>query len=283
MAKKKKSKHVTGRFSKKEDDFITNNHSAMTDGAIGEALNRTTKSVTNRRNKLGLSTKRNKPKLTEKHRDAYVATLDDDDRKKFFEKEIRGSARYRSITHALSSDEQSYYIEKYVDFMMDPTIETMTAMEKDALHQMLLAEVRINRHMAEEKEWKDMCDNWDVANGKPPAPISRAKEIRECQEVILKCQASLNVERKQRLKNQSDQSITFTNLIKEMKNPQTRHRMGLEATMLKVITERYYNSHLDKNIFSGNGKKFDMTKNFRDGDVPEMPTEFLPAVKPEDE
>lgn len=282
MAKKKNST-VSGRFSKAEDDFIVKNHLSMRDIDIAQALNRNTKSITNRRNKLGIGTKRNKPKTTEKHRDAYIATLDDEDRKKFFEKEVRGSARFRAVNFSLTIDEQNYYIEKYTDFMMDPTIETMTAMEKDALHQLLLAEMRINRHMAEEKEWLDMIKDWDIKNGKPPAPISRAKEIRECQEVILKCQASLNVERKQRLKNANDQSITFTNLIKEMKNPQVRHRMGQEATMLKVITEHFYNKKLGKNIFSGKDKSFDMKQNFRDGKCPDLPDDFMKTVKENEE
>lgn len=271
---------VKGTFSSSEEDFIRNNHSTMTDKAIGEALNRDPKSVTNKRTKLGLNTKRNKPKLTAKYRDAYIATMDEPERKKFHEKEVISSARYRAIQGSLTQDECSYYVEKYIDFMLDPTIETMTAMEKDALHQLLLSEIRISRHMKEEKTYNDMIENWDIGeHGKPPAPISRAKEIRECQEVILKCQTSLNVERKQRLKNQTDQSITFTNLIKEMKNPQTRHRLGLEATMLKVVAEQFYNSHIGKNIFSGHGKKFDISKNFRDGNKPDLPDEFLPSVK----
>lgn len=279
MLDNKKDNLMTGRFNKTENEFIRNNHETMTDKAIAEALNRDVKSVTNRRTKLGLGTKRNKPKLTKKHREAYVASLEEKDKRKFHEKEIISSARFRAIQDALSDWEQAYYIEKYVEFMLDPTIETMTAMEKDALHQLLISEMRIARHMAEEKKYNDTIANWDLKNGKPPVPISRAKEIRECQEVLMKCQSSLNVERKQRLKNQTDQSITFTNLIKEMKNPQTRHRMGIEAAMLKVIAEQFYNSRLDKNIRSGQNNKFDLAKNFRDGNTPELPDQFLPPVE----
>ena len=274
-----KSELITGRFSDSEKEFIRNNHETMTDKAIGEALNRDPKSVTNRRSKLKLGTKRNKPKLTKKHRESYVASLDEQDKQKFHEKEIISSARFRSIQPSLSDSEQAYYIEAYIEFMLDPTIETMTAMEKDALHQMLISEMRIVRHMAEEKKYNDMISGWEIKNGKPPVPISRAKEIRECQEVLMKCQASLNVERKQRLKNQTDQSITFTNLIKEMKNPQIRHRMAIEATMLKVVAERFYNSHLGTNIRSGKDEDFDLSKNFRDGNTPSLPKDFLPPVQ----
>jgi hypothetical protein len=267
-----------GRFTDAEDKFIRDNHEKMTDKEISEALGRNQKSVTNRRTKIGLQTKRNKPKLTTKHRESYLASLDDNERKKFFEKEIMSSARLRHIMGSLDTGEIDYYIEKYIDFMMDPTVETMTAMEKDALHQMLVAEIRINRHMKDERRDREMVE----AKNLERPPISRAKEIRECQEVILKCQTSLNVERRQRLKNQSDQSITFTNLIKEMKDPGIRHRMGLEATMLKVIREKFYNSHLGTNIKSGKDKGFDISRNFRDGKTPEnISDEFLPRVKDE--
>jgi hypothetical protein len=270
----------TGRFSKSEDDFLVHNHSSMTDKQLAQALGRTVKSVTNRRDKLDLKTSRSKPKLTEKHREAYVATLDKTERKKFFEKEVKSSEQYRSIFDALADHEHKYYVEKYVDFMSDPTIETMTAMEKDALHQLILSELRIVRHFREEKAYNDKIEDWNPANGKPPTPISRAKEIRECQEVVIKMQASLMVERKQRLKDQSDQSMTFTNLIKEMKNPQNRARLGAEATMLKVIAEKTYNDKIDTgNIVSGKNEKFDISKNFRKDQMPELPKSFLPKVK----
>ncbi len=273
---------ITGRFTEAEETFIRNNHEKMTDKAIGEALNRSEKSVMNKRTNIGLSTRRNKPKLTKQHRESYIASLDDNDRKKFHEKEIIGSAMYRAIQGSLDAPEQDYYVEKYVGFMLDPTIETMTAMEKDALHQLLISELRIIRHMKEEKAYNKLISNWQ-GQGKPPAPISRAKEIRECQEVILKCQASLNVERKQRLKNQTDQSISFTSMIKELKNPQTRYMFGIEATMLKVVAERTYNVSLGKNIFSGHGTKFDLSNNFRDGKTEELPESFLPAVRAKDD
>lgn len=274
----------TGRFSKKEDDFLMHNHNSMTDKQLAEALGRNVKSVTNRREKLGLKTSRNKPKLTEKYRESYVAGLDNTERKKFFEKEVKSSEQYRSIFDALDEHEHKYYVEKYVDFMSDSTIETMTAMEKDALHQLILSELRIVRHFREEKAYNDKIKDWDPAHGKPPTPISRAKEIRECQEVVIKMQASLMVERKQRLKDQSDQSITFTSLIKEMKDPRNRNRLGIEATMLKVIAEKTYNDKVkSKNIVSGRDKQYDLSKNFRGGIVPDLPKDFLPKVKNEDE
>ena len=273
-----------GRFTEAEDDFIKSNHGTMTDRELADALGRNQKAISNRRARLGLNTSRSKPKLTADHREAYVASLDSTERGEFFKTEVVKSALFKSVKIALTPEEQDYYIEKYVGFMSDPTIETMTAMEKDALHQLLLAEIRVARHMREEKEYNDRIKEWRPTNpdSKPPAPISRAKEIRECQEVILKCQHSLNVERVQRLKNQSDQSITFTNLIKEMKDPGLRMRLGQEAGMLKFIAERFYNNRQEKNFFSGHGRKYDESKNFRQGQPPPEGQEFLPPVQKEE-
>jgi hypothetical protein len=254
----------------------------MSDKEIGQRLNRDETSINNRRRRLGLVNSRSKPRLSKKSREAYVAQLDDDERRKFFEKEIVKSSRYKSIQASFSDEEKKYYVEKYVEFMMDPTIETMTAMEKDTLHNMILAEVQIQRYLEEEKMHKDLVKKL-YASGKisDPAKIpafSRAREIKDCQEVIMKCQSSLMVERKQRLKDQSDQSVTFTNLIKELKDPRNRYRLGAEAAMLKVIAEKTYNARVGKNIVSGGGQSFDLSKNFRSGEVPELPDDFLPSV-----
>ena len=170
--------------------------------------------------------------------------------------------------------------------MMDPTIETMTAMEKDTLHQMLIQEVLVQRFMKEMKDHSDRIEtllNQGKIKPHEVVPFSRAREIKDAQDIIAKCQASLMVERKQRLKDQSDQSVTFTNLIKELKDPRNRFRLGAEAAMLKVITEQTYNAKLGKNIRSGNARSFDLERNFRNGEVPELPEEFLPPVEQEDD
>lgn len=263
-----------GRFSETEEEFIKKNHDKMTDKDIAIALGRNTKSVTNKRRKMNLKNERSD--TTKKidlggTKDAYISTLDDSDRAKHFEQEVRRSARFKSLSTSLSIEEQNYYVEKYVEFMMDPTIETMTAMEKDTLHQMTIADIRIAKYQKDEYEDQIRAKNENRVG------ISRSREIRECQEVIKKCQESLNVERKQRLKNQSDQSITFTNLIRELKDPGVRLRTGREAAMLKFIAEQFYNDSLDKNILSGRDNKFKIEKNFK-VDPGELSSDFLPKV-----
>jgi hypothetical protein len=264
---------IKGRYTEKERTFIAENYMKMTDREIAAALNRDVKSVSNQRTKMNLASPKRKKRVTKGSREAYVSTMGDEERKKFFGKEVKASASYKALLNALESEHLEFYVEKYVDFMMDPTIETMTAAEKDSLHTMILAEIKINQYLAAEKKSKDTVAADQV-------PISKGKEIREMQEVILKCQQNLGVERRMRLKNQSDQAITFSNLVKDLKNPAIRLRAGNEAIMLKFIGEGWFNEHLGTNIISGKDKKFDISRNFKPGRMPEkIDADFTPTLK----
>jgi hypothetical protein len=245
----------SGRFSKKEQKFIKDNYRVMSDREIADTLNRELISIRNFRQKRKLTTVQGDKKNFDKTKDSYVLSLDDNQKRAHFEKEVKSSAMFRSLQKSLTKEELDYYVEQYVDFMMDPTIETMTAAECDMVHQKIIAEVRIHRYLDEEKRKKD---------------ISRAKEIEGCQAIIMKCQQSLNVERRQRLKDQSDQAVTFTNLIRDLKNPVVRNTTGREAAMLKFIAEKFYNDTLGKNIISGKEKKFDLNPIFKK----QVPTEL---------
>ena len=260
-----------GRYADSEKTFIKENYMQMTDKEIATTLNREIKSVTNMRVRMGLiAPKRKKRAGSKSHREAYLANLKEDERRTFFEKEVRSSARYRALLHSLNGEDLEYYVEKWVEFMLDPTVETMTSAEKDALHTMILSEIRINQYMAMEKKSSDNAKDGQV-------PISKGKEIKEMQEIILKCQQNLNVERRQRLKNQNDQSMTFTNLIKDLKNPSARIRAGKEAAMLKYIGEATYNLMADdKKILSG----INLFNNFKEKNDAIIPSgHFLKTIE----
>lgn len=260
-------------FRPDEEAFIRAKYGIMSTAEIARTLGKDVRSIRNKATNMGLSTKGKKVRDNKKdHKDEYIGSLSDTEKRQYFEREIRNSARFISLQSAFDDIELNSYAEKYVEFMMDPTIETMTSMEKDIQHQMFIAEIRVVRHSREEKESREA----NIKNPKMPI-ISRAKEIKECQEIIIKCQASLNVERVQRLKNQSDQAITFTNLIRDLKNPNTRMKAGREAAMLKYMAEKYYNDKVGKNIISGKDSNFDLGANFKDGKAPDLSSDFTPA------
>jgi len=231
-----------GPFSSEENDYITRNYIEMTDKELAAALNRTVTSIANRRRKMGLigAYKQSKGKNAKRTSKQLIAEAGDDTAKlvSIYRKEVMDSYKFRTAQKAFTQDEQEYYIEQYVDFMMDPNIETMTSAEKSTLHNKIYAEIQLQRYMLEEKkflemieEWKNNNDNITIEDIRNMPTISRSREIKECQETIMKYNRSLNSEREQRLKGQNDQSVTFVNLLKEMKNPQNRQHLGLEASI----------------------------------------------------
>jgi len=263
------SEQDNGHFTPDQVNFIKKNQE-MTDADIARTLNRKTQSIKNKRTALGIKGDRSKRSTLKENRSVYINSLDEKGKKEEFQREVRNSARYKGLINAFTGSELDQYVEKYIDFMMDPTIETMTTMEKDSLHQVFVNEIRINRFLEEEKNDKEL------AKKEKRMPISRAREIRECQELILKAHKSLDVEREQRLKSQSDQAVTFTNLIRDLKNPNTRLKAGREAAMLKYIAEKFYNEKLGDNIVSGRDEKFDLDALFKNKKAPDLSADFTP-------
>jgi len=250
---------VRGRFSQQEDSYIKANYLVMTDSDIAKALNRSFKSVVNRRVKLRLMNK-NDPVISNEPtmRPSVLASLDEEAKKKFFRKELHRSSLFEHVKSVLTDKEIKFYEDKYIEFMLDPTIETMTTPERDALHEMTMAQINIFRLMESEKEQHNTGNH----------VYSKAKEIEACQKIIQSCRQSLNVERRQRLGKQSDNAVTFTNIIKELKDPAIRREIGYEAAMLKYIGEKWYNEHMNTNIISGQPIPIDIAILFQEGVVP---------------
>lgn len=262
---------VKGRFSKKEDSFLRKNYLNLTDKEMATALNRSMKSITNRRNKLGLTDKnigKANPAKSMQYRMSFLNSLDDDEKREEYVRDLKKSALYRETKKVLTKTELKFYEETFVNFLMDPTIETMTVPERDTLHDMTIAQIMILRLLAWEKREHEQGHH----------EYSKAKEIREQEEIIKNCRKSLNVERQQRMKNQNDSVISFANVIKELKNPDLREKVGLEAAMFKYIAEKKYNEMLGKSITSGQSEEYDLSIIFKDGKVPdELSGEFLKA------
>jgi hypothetical protein len=255
----KKAISDKGRFSVEEEEFIRQNYMFMTDAEIARQLGRKTKAIANKRERLGLNNKREmKKKPSRRHRVALLSSLDESEKEKFYLSELRKSPWYKHVKSVLNPSEFKFYEDKYVNFMLDPTIETMTVAERDALHQMTIAQIRSLRFMREEQQARLKGDD----------KFNRAREISECDTVVQKCQESLNTQRKQRLKNQGDQAINLTQMIKELKDPAIRREVGYQAAMFKYMGEKDYNDHLGSNILSGQDEEFDLSIIFKDGVVP---------------
>ena len=79
----------------------------------------------------------------------------------------------------------------------------------------------------------------------------------------------------------NDQAANFTNIIREMKDPNMRREAGFEACMFKFMAEKYYNDKSDPNnpdrtIFSGQEAKFKIDDLFKGGVAPSgLSSEFI--------
>jgi hypothetical protein len=261
--------HVRGRFSNKEEEFIRTNYMTMTDREIADALRRDVKSIQRKRDNMGLADKRKKhfKQVGKRSRDSYLSSLSDSDRKTVFTKELHGSALYKKVKSVLTPDELKFYEEKFIEFLTDPTIQTVTGPERDILHEMIMAQIRRFRLMEAEKD--ERIDKGNMS-------YSKAKEISECDNTIRKCQEALNVTRKQRMKDSSDQAIHFANVIKELQDPNVRRAVGAEAAMLKFMAEAWYNEHMGKNIRTGQEEPYDISRLFHDGaEIGEISSDFM--------
>jgi len=251
-------------LSKREKDFIKSHYANMTDREISDVLGRPRKTISKFREIEGLvKNKTTQPKPAYlPSRTNYLATLDEHEKQLYFRNELRKSALYRSITDVIDKDYLLLYEQKYVEFMMDPSIETVTAMERDIWHEMTLAQIREIEYLKMERDPIVDADGNEVKR-----VLSR--EIAQCQDTIRRCQESLNVERKQRLKHGSDQSINFAQIVKELRSPEVRRKIGERAAMLKYIAEKHHNQHLNVNIISGANKEFNLGELFKDGQEPD--------------
>lgn len=262
--------NVRGPFSREEERFLRDNYLHMTDDQMAASLHRTVKSVINKRMKLKLGKQQQDIQADPHLRATFISTLDESSRREMLRKELKASSHYKQIKSILTKTEIEFYEDKYLDFMCDPTIETMTAPERDTLHEMILAQVRHHRLMEQEKE----CG--DEEKGIDGGRLSR--DIQMCEDTIKKCRESLNVERRQRTKNQADTAVTFAGIIKELKQSAIRQEAGYEAAMLKFIAEKWYNDKLNKNVFSGNNNPFDLSIIFRGGEIPSgIASDFTPT------
>lgn len=272
--KKKKNKKakknrgaIMGRsFSKHEKAFIHDNFETMKDEQIARKLSRTKSSIKNYRIRRNLikSSQGVRPAGPSASRTNFMSNMDDFEKSDHFLKQLRASSLYQAFRDAC--DEKKYirlYEQKFVEFMMDPTVETVTTMERDVWHEMTVAQIREIEYIRKEKQLTTRIDK--DGNSFDVYP-DYSREISDCTKTIQKCQDSLNVERKQRLKDGSDVAMNFTEVIKELRSSATRRKAGDEAAMMKYITERHYNDHIGKNIASG---KFDLGLNFKDGKEPE--------------
>jgi len=244
-----------GRFTDEEKVFVKQNYLMMSDAQMALILDRDKTAIVNFRRRQGLD-KQGKSAIAENFdqesaREQFVSALPEEDKKKELLNGLRATAQYRTIIQSLNKTEAQFYEDRFLDFMMDPTIETMTATEKDALHRKTICEIRVHRFLEEEKEYREQGQ-----------PQNKAREIKDLNDQIFQCEKSLNVTREQRLKDGQDQSINFTSIVKELQNPRLKQQIGYEAAMFKWMQRAAFNDEMGRTINAGDETKFDLSEDF---------------------
>lgn len=248
-----------GRFTEEEKVFVKQNYLMMSDQQMADTLKRNKTSIVNfrRTNELEKGGKSASAENFDQDsvREQFISALPEEDKKKELLHSLRASSQYRTIIKSLDKSEVQFYEDRFLDFMMDPTIETMTTTEKDALHRKTLAEIRVHRFMEDEKGFRESGN-----------PQNKAREIKDLNDVIFQCEKSLNVTREQRLKDGQDQSINFTSIVKELQDPRLKQEVGYEAAMFKWMQRVAFNEEIGKTIHAGDDSKFDLEEDFLNPD-----------------
>jgi hypothetical protein len=249
MPEKQNGKRKVRRgFDPREKEYILSNYQFMSDSQMAPS-------------------KRPKKKKKSQPRSAVLANLDEEGKRKLYLRELKKSVLYKAMCKAFVTEPVyiKMYEEKYMEFMTDPSIETMTSMECDILHEMIVSQIREVDFMRKEKEGVEKEIDEVLVKVYP----SYNREIVLCQERIAECQKQLNVQRVQRLKDTSDQAINFTHVVRELRQTSSRYQAGQIAAMFKYMGERDYNKRLNKHIISGADDEYDVGSNFKDGKVPQ--------------
>ncbi len=213
---------MKGRFDAAEDAYLRNNHRTMTDAEIASALSRTKPSIAGRRRVLGLKGNRRKPRKA-----TYPGKTEDEAGRRLWEEACRRSRNFRGIVSTLSKDEELAYVENWIDWHSEEI--QFTAMEEDLVHYSILAQLRIIRLLKEERESIDWATAERKKGNLSAMPVSRMREIKEQFAIVAKNHESLNVERRQRLKNRQEAGSRFIDIVKASKEA------GAEPAMLKCL------------------------------------------------
>lgn len=290
MGKKPRHRKTRSKdpWDEKSKNFLISNYLVMTDSQVGRKIGRTAKSVAQMRGRLQLfKVKEGDTQVEDRFKVSHVANLSEPDKKDFLIAELRRTSQYKKTKSVLTKEELTFYEERYIEFMSDPTVETMTSAEKDTLHRKTLTEVRLFRFMEDERRMREMIEEDEDEDEKDSLEerernvkylADRSRQIQDCQQVIKECEKSLNVTREQRLKNSSDQAINFTSIVKDLQNPTVRIEAGYEAAIFRWMARRHYNDKLSKNILSGKDETYDLDQEFKDAMEPEdLSSDFIPS------
>jgi flagellar biosynthesis regulator FlbT len=247
-----------GKLSVSDMEFIRENASRMSVEEIAEHLNRTTEPISKfikSRNLLSVSEVDN---LDVVYEDLYTKL-----QRKFY---------YDELKKQLDDDELNYFTKMWVDIMMQFKEDVLSS-EEHQIKQLILTEILVNRIMRKRKLVKNDIERLGKAldeEYKKPADKRNAEDMvmwegnlalaRTADGQLTGEQNKLNVDlknlykdlkatRDQRFSKVESGERTFTTLIKELYEQQTREQEGRATELIRLATEQKKKDLQEEHVF----------------------------------
>ena len=228
-----------GRWQPWEEQWLKQHWKKTTDKDIAEKLGRDEKSVARKRKSMGFIKANGRPTNNSK----VEATLDEptpyslsklnrEERLKYYRASFKTHWRYKLIKKILLDDELEYYEHKYIEHI---DINDITLIEEDLLHNMIMCDIQIIRI---QKQLRDAIQSFndDDDDDKRPPPQYLYKDLNEAEQRLIKYQEKLNLTRQQRMKDNREEDITISTIVKELldkKNKRDADRLAGELDFFK--------------------------------------------------
>lgn len=229
-------------FKTWEDQVIKQKWQTMTDESIANEIGRTADAVARRRKALGFSKRNGRPgkqtrakAILSNPTEYSLALLSKEDRISFYKSQFNKNHRYPFLIKILMDDEVPYYKHKYIEFM--DNVDSITLLEEEILHNMLMTEIHILRIQEQIKETVQAYRDNDDEDKRPP-PQHLYKDLNEAETRYARYHKDMNITREQRLKTNREEKITITSMVSALQEAQNKHKAGQAAGLMSYFSKK---------------------------------------------
>jgi hypothetical protein len=233
-----------GRWSEWEKQYLRANFMKMTDKEIAAKLKRKEDAIYRKRKHMGLKKGSGGRPSDNERLDAAnrpneysLAQLNKEDRIKFYKSQFDKNWRYKHLKKILMDEEMEYYRHRYIEAM--DAMDTITYVEEDLLHNMIMCDVQISRIQGQIKDelqaYKNADDDDDLK--RPPAQYLY-KDLGDAEKRYVDYQQKLNLTREQRLKNNKEENISIASIVQNLLDKRLRAETDRMAGELDYFTKR---------------------------------------------
>jgi len=241
-----------GRWQAWELQILKTHWQSMTDKEIGERLGRDADAIYRKRRVLGLQKGNGRPTNDSRKKAAMeqpteysLAQLSKDERVKFYKSQFSSNWRYKHLLRILLAGEVEYYKHKYIE--MINSMDSITIVEEDLLHNMIMCEIQIIRIQEQIKTELEAFKDADDDDARPP-PQYLYKDLNDSEQRYIKYQRELNLTRQQRMKDNREEDVTIATIVQGLLDKRNRADADRLAGEMGYFSKRCRND-MDKMDF----------------------------------